>query len=199
LKCRNFAFRVFVFSRVPHFFAEEESRMRSVRVLLSFALISLSTLCVAQSDASKTFDKLKTLAGSWEATVTTAPPTPDVVGKHAQVWLRVTSMGNALMHEMKVEGRPDDPITMFYLDSDRLFLTHYCDAGNRPRMTATTSADGKTVDFDFLDVAGSLQYGHMHHVTFTFIDENHHSEDWTFMSPDNKNSIRAHLDLQRTK
>ncbi len=108
-------------------------------------------------------------------------------------------MGNALLHEMKIEGRPDDPITMLYMDNDHLTLTHYCDAGNRPRMVARTSPDGKTVDFDFLDVAGNLQYGHMQHAMFTIIDANHHTEDWTFMAPDGKTSVRAHFDLTRTK
>ena len=87
------------------------------------------------------------------------------------------------MHEMTGAGRPDDPITMLYLDEDRLLLTHYCDAGNRPRMAGKVSPDGKTVEFDFLDVAGSTQYGHMHHAVFTVIDENHHIEDWTYMNP----------------
>ena len=46
---------------------------------------------------------------------------------------------------------------MFYLDSDRLLLTHYCDAGNRPRMAARVSPDGKKVEFDFLDLSGGTQ------------------------------------------
>ena len=114
------------------------------------------------------------------------------------VSLRVTSMGNAIVHEMTGEGRPDDPVTMLYLDGDRLLLTHYCDAGNRPRMTGKMSPDGKTVEFDFLDVAGSTQYGHMHHAVFTVIDANHHTEDWTYMMPGDK-PIHAHFELQRTK
>jgi len=113
-----------------------------------------------------------------------------------QVTLRATSMGNALMHEMTGAGRPDDPITMLYLDQDRLLLTHYCDAGNRPRMAGKLSPDGKTVEFDFLDVAGSTQYGHMHHAVFTVIDENHHIEDWTYMQPGDK-PVRAHFELHR--
>jgi hypothetical protein len=172
--------------------------MKSLRFIVPVVLLSLSTLAFAQTDAQKSFDQLKTLAGSWEAVMKTDPPTPEADNKHAQVTLRVTSLGNALMHEMKIEGRPDDPITMLYMDNDHLTLTHYCDAGNRPHMVATTSPDGKTVDFDFVDVAGSTQYGHMHHAVFTIIDANHHTEDWTYMEPGDKH-IHAHFDLQRVK
>ncbi|HME35006.1 MAG TPA: hypothetical protein VKF84_07190 [Candidatus Sulfotelmatobacter sp.] len=182
--------------------------MKSLRWMLVVAVVSLSTLALAQmdeqksgaqpSDAQKSFDKLKTLAGSWEGTVTTQPPSPEMDGKHVHGSLRVTSMGNAIMHEMTGDGRPDDPITVLYLDGDRLMLTHYCDAGNRPRMTGKMSPDGKTVEFEFLDVAGSTQYGHMHHAVFTEIDANHHTEDWTYMEPGDK-PVHAHIDLQRTK
>ena len=179
--------------------------MKSHSFVLSAVLLSLSTLVFAQSDAQKSFDQLKTLAGSWEGHVTVVPPQTDMAdGTLTQVSLRVTSRGNALVHEMKESGTPDDPtrydhpVTMLYLDGDRLLLTHYCDAGNRPRMTGKVSADGKTVEFDFLDVAGGTQYGHMHHAVFTVIDANHHTEDWTYMTPGDK-PVRAHLDLQRAK
>jgi hypothetical protein len=178
--------------------------MKSLRFMLSVVVISLSTVAFAQTDAQKSFDKLKTLAGSWEGPVTTVPLDPDMNGKPTRVTLRVTSRGNALVHEMKEAGQPDDPtrydnpITMLYLDGDRLLLTHYCDAGNRPRMTAKVSPEGKTVEFDFLDVAGSTEYGHMHHALFTMIDANHHTEDWTYMAPGDK-LVRAHLELQRAK
>jgi len=182
--------------------------MKSLRWMLVAALMSVSTLAFAQmdekmsgaqpSDAQKSFDKLKALAGSWEGTVTTQPPTPEMDGKQVHASLRVTSMGNAIMHEMTGAGRPDDPITMLYLDGGQLLLTHYCDAGNRPRMTGKISSDGKTVEFEFLDVAGSTQYGHMHHAVFTEIDANHHSEDWTYMQPGDK-PVHAHMELQRSK
>jgi hypothetical protein len=176
--------------------------MKSLRFMRLVVLMSISAVAFAQtevqkSDAQKSFDKLKTVAGSWEGNVTTVPQQAEAEGK-LKVSLRVTSMGNALVHEMTGAGRPDDPITMLYLDGDRLLLTHYCDAGNRPRMAGKMSADGKTVEFDFLDVAGSTQYGHMHHAVFTVIDANHHTEDWTYMMPGDK-PVRAHLDLQRTK
>jgi hypothetical protein len=177
--------------------------MKSLRLMLVAALVSLSSVALAQADgpkseAAKSFDQLKGLAGRWEGHVTTSPPHPEMDGKAMQVTLRATSMGNALMHEMTGAGRPDDPITMLYLDGDRLLLTHYCDAGNRPRMVAKASTDGKTVEFEFLDLDGGTQYGHMHHAVFTEIDANHHTEDWTYMEPGDK-MVHAHFELQRAK
>src|SRR5262252_8470034 len=185
-------------------------------VMLSF-LLSLATMAFAQtelqqtssnqpvpSEAQKSFTELKTLAGSWKGQVTISPPMPDMANSNVEVSLRITSRGNALVHEMKEDGKPsdptkyDNPVTMFYLDGDRLLLTHYCDAGNRPRMVARTSPDGKTVEFDFLDVSGSTQYGHMYHAVFTFIDANHHTEDWTFKLKGDK-VVNAHMDLQRAR
>jgi hypothetical protein len=151
-----------------------------------------------QSDAKQSFDKLKALAGTWDGHVTTVPVEPSIEGKAVHATLRVTSMGNALVHEMNGMDRPDDPITMFYIDGDRLLLTHYCDAGNRPRMVGKITPDGTSLEFEFLDVSGSTQYGHMHHAVLTVIDENHHTEDWTYMNPGDK-PVHAHMDLQRTK
>jgi phage tail protein X len=177
--------------------------MKSLRILAYLALISVSSLAFAQSDAQKSFDKLKNLAGSWQGSVTTDPKQPEM-GDNArmELTLRVTSRGNALVHEMKEAGKPDDParydhpVTMFFLDGDHLYLRHYCDAGNQPRMVARTSPDGKTVEFDFVDVTGNLQYGHMQHAVFTIIDANHHIEDWTYLMPGDK-PVHARMDLKR--
>jgi hypothetical protein len=181
--------------------------MKSLRFVLSIVIVSLCIAAfaqthaqkpVAQTDAQKSFDTLKSLAGSWEGHVTIVPPQPEMGGSGPmKISIRTTSRGNALMHEMSQSGSPDNPITMLYLDGDRLLLTHYCDAGNRPRMTGKLSPDGKKVEFDFLDIAGNMQDEHMQHAVFTMIDANHHSEDWTFMMKDKP--MQAHFDLQRAK
>ena len=142
-----------------------------------------------QSDAQKAFELMKTLAGSWDGTI---------MGLSTHITIRVTSSGNAIMHEATGPGRPDNPITMFYVDGDRLLLTHYCDAGNRPRMVGRISPDGKTVEFDFLDVSGSTQRGMMNHMVFTVIDANHHSEAATYALPGNKSMVGQFV-LTRTK
>ena len=179
--------------------------MKSLRFSLFLLLLSFSGMALAQSDAQKSFDTLKTLAATWQGPVTVDPPMFDMQnGTSIQVSLRVTSRGNALVHEMRDPTTADDPtktdhpVTMLYLNGDQLNLVHYCDAGNRPHMIARKSADGKTVEFDFADLSGSNQTGHMHHAVFTIIDANHHIEDWTYMMPGDK-PMHAHMDLQRTK
>ena len=150
----------------------------------------------SHSNNDKAFDRLKALAGSWEGKVITTPSAPEADGKPAQVSFRVASMGHTLMHEMTIEGRPDHPVTMLVVDNGRLLLTHYCDADNRPRMIGSVSPDGKTVTFEFVDISGNLQFGHMHHAVFTLIDADHHIEEWTFMMPGDK-PMKATLDLRR--
>ena len=189
--------------------------MKTTRFVPLALVLALSTVTFAQSgghghsdtagpaavtagaDAQKAFEKLKTLAGSWVGPLTIVPAMPSMEGKFAEFMLRVTSRGNALVHELSVSGIPDHPVTVFYVDGDRLLLTHYCDAGNRPRMVGKVSPDGKTVEFDFVDLSGGNQKGHMHHAVFTFIDDNRHTEDWTYMMPGDQ-PARAHFDLQRT-
>jgi hypothetical protein len=39
----------------------------------------------------------------------------------------------------------------------------------------------------------------MQHVVFTFIDPDHHTEDWTFMLAGGKPPMSAHLEMHRVK
>ncbi|HYO77451.1 MAG TPA: hypothetical protein VE010_13400 [Thermoanaerobaculia bacterium] len=172
--------------------------MKASRSLLFVVLMSLSTAAVAQTDAKASFDKLKSLAGTWRGTVVTTPAAPEIDGTLMTVTLRVTSMGHVLMHEMTGVGRPDDPITILYLHEGRLQLTHYCDAGNRPRMWGEIAADGKSVKYESFEIAGSVQYGHMHGAVFTFVDDDRHIEEWTYMRPNGK-PVQARIELRRVK
>lgn len=192
--------------------------MKALCFVTWVALLSVLNLAFAQnqsdtqkpsalaSEAQMSFDTLKTLAGRWTGPVTfdPAPPPGAKDGQRLQVMMHVTSRGNALVHEIPPLGVPDDPaqydhpLTMIYLDADHLTLIHYCDSGNRPRMEARKSPDGKTVEFDFVDISGGTQYGHMRHAKFTIIDANHHTEDWTYMLPGDK-PLRSHFDLKRSR
>ena len=88
-------------------------------------------------------------------------------------------------------------MTVYHLDGSRLIMTHYCMAGNQPRMQATLSADGRSISFDFVDATNlaSRDTPHMRSVVFTFVDSSHHIEEWHFQAPGKE--IVAKFDLQK--
>jgi|GEM_PF-6787167 len=157
-----------------------------------------------QASAQLAFARLATLAGNWTGQAAMGPQPG--MNAPVRVSLRVTSGGSALLQEMLPQGRSDDPtngdddpITMLYVDGDRLILLMYCDGGkNRARLAGRLSPDGKTVAFDFVDVSGGTKYGYMHSAVFTFIDADHHTEDWTYMLAEGK-PAQGHIDLVRAK
>ena len=65
--------------------------MKALRFALPLALplllLSCSPPAVAQSPAQKSFDQIKSLAGTWEGTLATVPPAASYQGKHLQVQL----------------------------------------------------------------------------------------------------------------
>jgi hypothetical protein len=94
-----------------------------------FAICILLMLCTsavfAQTDAQKSFDQLKSLASAWKG--------KNSQGEPVRVSYRMTAGGSALMSE--INGHGEDMISMIHFDGpNRLLLTHYCTAGNQPRM-----------------------------------------------------------------
>ena len=134
--------------------------------ILASALLAtvLTGAAFAQSGAQKSFDQLKALSGNWEG--------KDAQGKTLSVSFRSTAGDSALMSEIHGTA-PENMISMFHLDGpNRLLLTHYCSAGNQPRMVASASPDGKTITFNFLDAPEFPSPAFTHkrplHLEFTF-------------------------------
>ena len=80
------------------------------------------------ANADAAFKKLAALAGEWK--------TED--GK-ASLTYEVIAGGTAVIERETAEGRPS-MVTLYHRDGDRLLLTHYCMAGNQPRMARTCRA-----------------------------------------------------------
>lgn len=131
------------------------------------------------TDAQKTFDQMKSLAGTWHGTI---------MGISIDVTVRLASSGTAILHEATTDGGrpPNHEITMFYVEGDRLLATHYCDGANRARLEGKLSPDGKTSEFNFLDVSGSTKGGLVKRMAFTMVDPNKHIVEFTFIKPDGK-------------
>ncbi len=164
--------------------------MKLSRCAVVAAVLLSASFVFAASEAQKTLDALKALEGNWEG--------KNNQGQALKISFRSTADGSALMSEIHGVHK-ENMITMFHLDGNRLLMTHYCSAGNQPRMTATLAPDGKSVSFDFIDATNlaSLEAGHMHHVVFAMPDANHHTEEWTFL--DHGKGMKEMFTLERSK
>jgi hypothetical protein len=149
-----------------------------------------SKIVTPQSNAQKAFEIIKTLSGSWQGTI---------MGIPINFTIRAASSGTVMLQEgTTTKGpTPDHEITLFYLDGDRLLATHYCDAGNRVNLEGKLSADGKSVEFSFLDVAGSTKNGLVKRVMIMMIDANKHVEAFTFIMSNGK-PVELSGEFQRT-
>ena len=157
---------------------------------LAFATLTLIGASVfAQTGSQKAFDAIKSMPGTWQG--------KNQNGEDVRVDFKVTAGGSAVMSEILGQG-PEDMISVFHLDGpNRLLMTHYCGAGNQPRMQASVSPDGKTISFNFVDATNlaSPDAGHMQRMVLTLLDDNHHTEEWTFL--DHGKESKEVFDLRR--
>ena len=165
--------------------------MKAKPFAVAAVLVLSGISAFAQSESEKSFATIKSLAGDWEG--------KNSMGDTVRVSYRTTAGGSVVESEIQTQmkGSSEHMISMIHLDRDRLLLTHYRAAGNQPRMQASSSPDGKTITFDFVDATNldSPDAGHMQRVVFTIRDANHHSEDWHFL--DHGKEIVEKFDLER--
>ena len=141
--------------------------------LLASSLYGADATAPAKLNTAAAFSRLKSLAGEWQADTD--------MGK-MQMSLEVIAGGTALVSRERGDNMPE-MLTVFHLDGDRLMLTHYCMAGNQPRMQAAAydPASGE-LEFRYLDATNlaSPTAGHMHHAVFRFVDDRHLISEWQF-------------------
>jgi hypothetical protein len=124
-----------------------------------------------KADADAAFARLKSLAGEWKSE-----------DGHETLAYELVAGGTALLEREVSADRPT-MLTLYHRDGDRLVLTHYCMAGNQPRMVARPfDAADSALAFEFLDATNlaSAAAGHMHGTTIHFIDDNHIATEWQF-------------------
>jgi len=161
-----------------------------IRFVLFTALLAVPVMTAASKQGTKpldratslaVFERIKNLDGAWH--------TRSTKGWEENQQFHVIAKGSAVTSESVPVANPtgNAPVapmlTVYHMDGDRLLLTHYCEAGNQPRMVATSIEDeGRTVHFSFLDATNlvSNSAGHMHSVVMTFSGDNHFSERWSW-------------------
>jgi hypothetical protein len=132
-------------------------------------LASISSLTFAASPAKEAFAKLKTLEGKW-----VGGPNKDFVTTY-----KITGSGSALM-EIQGPGTPGEMISMYYLDGDKLYLTHYCAAKNQPTMIFRPGKDPKIISFDFVSGTNMKKTDmHIHSAKHELVSPDHLKSTWT--------------------
>ena len=169
--------------------------MKAKLVIAILAAITVSTALVrAGSNGTEAFEKMKALVGDWQTETTNM--------QKATLHVELASGGTALLEKFHMEenGKPVEMITLYYVDGDKLKLTHYCMAGNQPTMAGTFDPQTETIKFDFVGVTNlkSPDAGYMHHALYTFLDNDHFKTNWTFRK-DQKDSFTEDVTYVRVK
>lgn len=140
--------------------------------LVLAAAVQRASTKTEQSNDAAAFARLKTLVGDWQAETE--------MGK-VQLSYEVIAGGTALV-ERETGEKMAPMMTVYYLDGDRLLLTHYCMAGNQPRMQARGyNQESGEIEFQFLDATNlTAGAGHMHSAKFRIADHDHLNSDWEF-------------------
>ncbi len=146
-------------------------KLETMLALLA-TLILLASSAAPQSSPAASFDRLKSLVGEWEGKAEN--------GKSVRVSYKLISSGSALLETLLPENEPG-MLTVYHLDGSRLLLTHYCSAGNQPRMRALAPGSSE-LEFVFLDATNlaSPGTGHMRKLVIRFEDNDHFTQRWTW-------------------
>jgi len=150
-----------------------KTTLKLILVYLLFTAANANELR-AQHSPDEYFERSKKREGSWSATAE-----GDIRG---EVTYEVRSNGSILLETLSPEGE-STMITIYHLDGNQLMVTHYCSAGNQPRLVAKPGqAVDAPLEFSFLDATnlGDQNTGHMSALKMTLIDENHIQQEWTW-------------------
>lgn len=140
-----------------------------------FALAVAPATQPAGANAAALFEKLKGLEGKWDGEAT---------GETFTFEYTLTAGGTTVVENQNMHG---GMMTMYTLDhgpaGDRVLVTHYCAAGNQPRMSSPGLADGRA-SFEFVDVTGMSSDAdpHMHGLKLTFGEDGTVTQDWTMFA-----------------
>ncbi len=136
-------------------------------------------------------DKFKPLAGTWERVVD-GKKQVSIVGK-------VTSAGHVYCETM-LPGTEHEMTNMYHMDGHDLVVTHYCAAGNQPRMRCKGESAPGVFHFTF-DQGTNLAKGQMYmgDLKVTIVDENTIKQEWTSLVDGKPADHNAVFELTRKK
>ncbi len=131
----------------------------------------------AKDPMDQVFERLKKLSGEWElAKPSELAPKGKVASRY-----RLTA-GDSAVAETIFPDTNMEMLSVYHRDGEQLVMTHYCCAGNQPRMRAKIGKDKDEVIFEFTG-GGNLDPAkdpHIHGGVIRFVDADHIHSEWEF-------------------
>ncbi len=156
-------------------------------------LLLYSFLGTTVADTASVFERLKGLAGKWQGTFEWSG---DRSGSgSATVDYYLTGNSSAVVENLAYEKAPV-MTSVYHLDGNSLRMTHYCAAGNQPRLKAASfDKDEKTIQFEFVDSTNLAipEAPHVNQVQLSFENENEINLIFTFLNHGKESYERIHL------
>lgn len=151
----------------------------------------------ASAAAASDLQRIRSLVGSWHGTVEWTGARTDR-GEMDAVYSE-TGHGTAVVENL-VAGGETIMTSVYHLDGPTLRMTHYCGAGNQPRLRAEpTSDDPRRIRFAFVDATnlGDPPAPHVDGVELLFLDASHVELSFHFTAPRGDSRERISLTRQR--
>jgi len=149
--------------------------------ILSVVILAMATMgawahdmaSMPEKKVPEAFEKLKGLKGTWVGK-------NEMGGKNAKITVtyELTGGGSAVVERL-FKGTPHEMTSVYYVQGDKVGMTHYCMLGNQPMMTLTKS-DENSLTFEMKGNQGisSSKEAHMHGMTLTWLDSKHIKSQW---------------------
>ena len=149
--------------------------MRYGLLVVGMALLAPG-LAVFAGDNAGVMEKLAALEGDWMLLDEDGRET-DVVGSS----FRLTAGGSALVETMFPNGSDGhEMVNMYHADGDRVLMTHYCAAGNQPRLVVEATEDGNRLELRFESITNlaSAEATYMSEAVYVFDGDDRLTTRW---------------------
>ncbi len=115
----------------------------------------------SQSLSKTNYERIKSLSGDWYLVG------GNRLGKEVPPNLEepflsysISSGGHSVIEKLFV-NKPNEMVSIYYLDMGRLNMDHYCSLGNQPKMVSSTNAEDE-ISFELVDITNLNDKNDLH-------------------------------------
>ena len=154
-------------------------------------------LAVFAGESADVMEKLAALEGDWMLLDEEGRET-EVVGSS----FRLTAGGSALVETMFPDSADGhEMVNMYHADGDRILMTHYCAAGNQPRLVVEATDDENRLELRFESITNlaSPEATYMSQAVYVFHDDDRLTTRWRSMADGELTEETTTIELKRRK